>query len=241
MRRAAVLVGLAALAGCGGGEGGGDGVGSTGTDVGNPVVVDLQFAAYDLVLEEAAVDQATIEVERVRLRPADDCEGGAEIELEGPFQLDLLDPRGADQLAGLPLDARAWCRIEMTWHRDEASDTAIRVAGRAGGDRFEIRSRKNDELRIESLDEDGFTVDQATSALFVAFDMATWLDGVDLAGADREPDGAIAVSEDSNRDLLERFEENVESATRLFPDGDGDGALGDDEHDDSDALGAGTR
>jgi hypothetical protein len=237
VRRAAVLLGLA---GCGG-AGSGDGVGSTGTDVGNPVVVDLQFAAYDLVLEEAAVDQATIEVERVRLRPADDCEGGAEIELDGPFHLDLLDPRGADQLAGLPLDARAWCRIEMGWHRDDATDTAIRVAGSAGGDRFVIRSRRNDELRIESLDQDGFTVDEATAALFVAFDMTTWLDGVDLAGADREPDGAIAVSEDSNRDLLERFEENVESATRLFADRDGDGALGDGEHDDDDALAAGVR
>ncbi|HEY8145554.1 MAG TPA: hypothetical protein VIG06_22895 [Kofleriaceae bacterium] len=241
MRRTAILVGFAALAGCRGGGGGGDGVGSTGTDVGNPVVVDLQFAAYDLAIEDTAVDEATIEIERIRLRPADDCEGGAEIELEGPFHLDLLDPRGADELAGLPLDARAWCRIEMAWHRDDATDTAIRVAGSAGGDPFEIRSRRNDELRIESLDEDGFTVDEATSALFVAFDMATWLDGVDLVGADREPDGAIAVSEDSNRDLLERFEENVESATRLFGDGDGDGALGDDEHDDADALGAGTR
>ncbi len=241
MRRAAVglaLAGLAGLAGCG--QRGG-GVGSTGTDVGNPVVVDLQFTAYQLVLEQAAVDQASIAVERIRLRPAADCEGGAEIELQGPFDLDLLDPAGAGELAGLALGAEAYCRIEMTWHRDEASDTAIRVAGSAGGDRFEIRSRRNDELRIEALDQDGFTVDQATSALFVAFDMATWLDGIDLAGAERGDSGAIAIDEGSNRDLLERFEDNVESATLLFADRDGDGALGDGEHDDGDALAAGSR
>jgi len=225
-----VALALALVAGCGNG----DGVGSTGTDVGNPIEVELAFTAYDLVAGEVVVDQASIAVERIRLRPADDCEGGAEIELAGPFTLDLLDPEG---LAGLPLDAEAWCRIEMTWHRDEATNTAIRVAGNAAGDRFEIRSRRNDELRIEALDAGGFTVDQA--ALFVAFDMAIWLDGVDLAGAERAQDGSIAVSEESNRDLLERFEGNVESASRLFADGDGDGALGDDEHDDSDALGAG--
>lgn len=236
MRRALLLVAMASAAGCDSG----DGVGSTGTDVGNPIVVDLQFAAYGLALAEATVAEATIAVERVRLRPAADCEGGAEIELEGPFSLDLLDPAGVGELAGLELSGR-YCRIEMTWHRDEVTDTAIRVAGVAGGDRYEIRSRRNDELRIEALDEDGFTVGEATSALFVAFDMAAWLDGVDLAGAERGPDGAIAVNEESNRDRLERFEENVESATGLFADADGDGSLGDDEHDESDALAAGAR
>jgi len=227
------LVASALAAGCG--IGNGDGVGTTGTDVGNPIEVDLAFTAYDLSIGDVTVEQASIAIERIRLRPAADCEGGAEIELAGPFDLDLLDPHG---LGDVPLADEAWCRIEMTWHRDEATDTAIRVAGGAGGDRFEIRSRRNDELRIEALDADGFTVDQAT--LFVAFDMAAWLDGVDLAGGDRAPDGSIPVNEESNRDLLERFEENVESASRLFADADGDGALDDDEHDDGDALAAGS-
>lgn len=236
MRRALLAAGL--LAACGGG---GDGVGSTGTDVGNPVVGELQFAAYHLTAGEVLVDEAVIAVERIRLRPADDCEGGAEIELAGPFALDLFDPGGSPELADLPLGARAWCRIEMTWHRDEATDTAIRVAGSAAGDRFEIRSRRNDELRIEALDETGFRLGEAAAALFVAFDMELWLDGVDLASAERGEDGAIAVSEQENRDLLEQFEGNAESATRLYADADGDGSLGEDERGDDDALGAGVR
>lgn len=237
MRCAVLLVVGAGLAACGGG----DGVGTTGTDVGNPIEVDLRFAAYHLAGEAAAVDAANIAVERIRLRPAADCEGGAELEIDGPFSLDLLDPAGIGELAGVAFGAEAWCRIEIVWQRDEATDTAIRVAGRTGGDPFEIRSRRNDELRIEAIDDTGFTVDEATAVLFVAFDMATWLDGVDLAGAERGPGGAIEVTDDSNRDLLERFEENVESATALFADADGDGSLGDDERDDSDALAAGAR
>ena len=54
MRNAALLLGIAALAACGGG----DGVGTTGTDVGNPIAVDLQVAAYHLALDGAAVDAA---------------------------------------------------------------------------------------------------------------------------------------------------------------------------------------
>jgi hypothetical protein len=229
--RRAALAAAAAIAGC---DAGGGGVGATGTDVGNPVVVDLAFTAYPRAAGAVAVDAATVAVERIRLRPATDCEGGAEIELAGPFSLDLLDP---EPLAGLSLGSQAWCRMEMTWHRDEETDTAIRLAGAVAGDRFEIRSRRNDELRIEAVDGDGFTIDAAT--LFVAFDLVSWLDGVDLPGADRQSDGSIAVSEDSNRDLLDRFEANVESASGLFADGDGDGALDDDERDDDDLLAAG--
>ena len=236
MRRAALQLAVAVLAGC---DGSGGGVGSTGTDVGNPVVVDLAFTAYPLAVGDAAVEAATIAVERIRLRPAADCEGGAEIELAGPFTLDLLDPDPLGELAGFPVGSRAYCRIELTWHRDEATDTAIRLAGVAAGEHFEIRSRRNDELRIEAVDDDGFTFNATT--LFVAFDLITWLDGVDLSAAERQPDGSIAVSEDSNRDLLERFEDNVESASGLFADGDGDGALDGDERDDDDLLAAGSR
>jgi len=242
MRRALLVAAVLAAPGCQEGSdlgSSGTGTGTDGTDVGNPVTVDLEFASYGRETAAAVVERATVAVERVRLRPAANCEGGAEIELEGPFTLDLTRPSGLADLTGLDLAGRAWCRFEMTWHPDETSDLAILVAGSAGGDPFEIRSRRNDELRIEALDDAGFTVDAA--ALFVAFDMEAWLDGIDLAGADRDAGGAIVVSDDSNRDLLDRFEANVESATALFADRDGDGALDDDEHDDADALAAGTR
>ncbi len=243
MKRALFAAALLAAAGCQEGSdlgSNGTGTGTDGTDVGNPVTVDLEFASYGRETAGAVVERAAVTVERIRLRPAANCDGGAEIELEGPFTLDLTRPTPLADLTGLELAGQAWCRFEMTWHPDETSDLAILVAGSAaGGDPFEIRSRRNDELRVDALDDAGFTIDAA--ALFVAFDMAAWLDGIDLASADRDAGGAIVVSDDSNRDLLDRFEANVESAVALFADGDGDGALDDDEHDDTDALAAGTR
>jgi len=242
MKRALFAAAVLAVSGCQEGSdlgSSGTGTGTDGTDVGNPVTVDLEFASYGRETAGAVVERATVTVERIRLRPAANCEGGAEIEIEGPFTLDLTSPSPLADLTGLDLAGPAYCRFEMTWHPDETSDLAILVAGSAGGDPFQIRSRRNDELRVEALDEAGFTIDAA--ALFVAFDMAAWLDGIDLASAERDAGGAIVVSDDSNQGLLDQFEANVESAIALFADGDGDGALDDDEHDDADALAAGTR
>jgi len=210
----------------------------TGTDVGNPAV-DVNFAAYNLTAPGATVEHATMQVERVRLRPADDCEGGAEIEIEGPFMIDLTSPTSIADLTDLELDAQAYCRLELRWHPDDDTDRAIEVTGVADGTPFDVRSRRNDELRLEATDAGGFTIDDATSALFVAFDMAAWLDGVDIASAELDGDGVALIDDDANGDLLDVFEDNVTDAANLFDDDDGDGSLDDDEHGDGDELAEG--
>jgi hypothetical protein len=210
----------------------------TGTDVGNPAV-DVQFAAYNLSSADTTVAEATMRVERIRLRPAADCDGDAEIEIAGPFAVDLTQPTAIADLTDLDIAAQGYCRLELRWHPDEESDLAIEVSGDAGGTPFAVRSRRNDELRLESSDPDGFTIDEATSALFVAFDMAAWLDGVDVASAELDDDGVAVIDDDANEELLDVFEENVTDAADLFDDEDGDGALDDDEHEDGDELAEG--
>ena len=211
----------------------------TGTDVGNPAV-DVQFAAYNLTVADTTVAEATMQVERIRLRPASDCDGDAEIEIEGPFAVDLTQPTAIADLTDLELEAQGYCRLELRWHPDDDTDLAIELSGEADGTPFAVRSRRNDELRLESSDPDGFTIDEATSALFVAFDVAAWLDGVDIASADLDGDGVAVIDDDSNDALLDVFEGNVTDAADLFDDDDGDGALDEDEHGDDDTLAEGT-
>ncbi len=221
-----LLAAAAALAAC------------TGTDVGNPAV-DVHFAGYNLTGPEAAVDQAIMQVERIRLRPADDCDGDAAIEIDGPFAVDLTTTTAIADLTDVELEAQAYCRLELRWHQDDDTDLAIEVAGEADGTPFAVRSRRNDELRLEATEADGFTIGEATSALFVAFDLAAWLDGVDIASAVLDGDGVAVIDDDTNSDLLDVFEDNVADAADLFADDDGDGALDDDEHDDGDELAEG--
>lgn len=207
----------------------------TGTDVGNPAV-DVNFAAYNLTSEQAAVDVATMKVEQIRLRPADDCEGGAEIEIDGPFAVDLTSPTAIADLTDVEVEDQAYCRIELRWHPGDDTGIAIEISGDAGGTPFTIRSGRNDDLRLEATDADGFTIDEATSALFIAFDMAAWLDGVDVASAELDGGGVAVIDDDTNDALLDVFEDNVTDATRLFDDDDADGALDEDEHEENDTL-----
>src|SRR5688500_4233465 len=202
----------------------------TGTDVGNPRV-ELGLTAYNAGAE---VQAAWMVVERIRLRPASDCEGGAEVEVEGPLVIDLL---AASPLAGIELEAGAYCRLEVEWQTldgappadapTELAGAAIVVTGPAEGG-FVIRSERNDELRLEA-GGDGFTLDEATGALFVAFDLAVWLDGIDFTSAEVGADGIIHIDDQDNSDLLDIFDDNVGDAADLFDDDDGDGSLDEDE------------
>jgi hypothetical protein len=219
----------------------------TGTDVGNPVIVDVSFASYNRSLASAEVDIAAIAVDRIRLRPASPgCSGSDAIEVEGPFPLDLVSGAMPEALRGLELADQAYCRIEIEWHSGAAlgeppGEDAIVVAGVVDGRRFTIASRRNDELRLDAISPEGFNLDRVQAGLFVAFDMAAWLAGVELSDAEPQGDGSVLVDDDNNSDLLELFEANVEDAARVFLDANGDGILAPDEHEEEDALAVGVR
>lgn len=229
MRRTTIL--LAALTAC------------TGTDVGNPIT-DLDFALYseEFPPEDAtagglvSIDEAWVAVDRIRLRSAADCNGGAAIELEGIFAVDLLAPGPIDELAMLELPAGDYCRFELRWAPSDApgagpaelAGASLLLAGTAAdGTPFVLRSDRGDELRLDAIDG-AFTIDEATLGLFVGLSGSRLFAGVDLASA--ELTGGIARIEDGSNDaLLDRFEANVDEATDLFGDADGDGELDEPE------------
>lgn len=229
----------------------------TGTDVGNPVV-DMDFALYDSDESTAAaksrltvapagliVDTAWVTVERIRLRPADDCEGGARDEFLGPFVVDMLAPGPTPALTDLEVSAASYCRVEFRWDalRDEATgapdellNASILLQGRrADGTRFILRSERGDEMRLDARNG-SFTVDDLTSALFVTFDVQDLFDGIDIDGADVGGNNTIRIEDGENDDLLAIFDDNLADAAKLFDDKDGDGELDPEERDSTDVL-----
>lgn len=223
-----------------------------GTEVGNPIV-DVGFAAYRLSSSNVRaagridVDAAWLAFRELKLRPSDNCEERAQLEVTGPLAVDLLGPI-PPPLRDLETPAGGYCRIELRWHKvstpiagapAELDGVAVYVSGtRRDGKRFIIRSERNDALELRARGG-AFQLDTSISGLIVGFDMQAWLSGVDLDGAVVGAGDVIRVEQGQNEAQLTRFEQNVAASAKLFEDQDGDERLGENETDDRDALGDG--
>jgi hypothetical protein len=220
---------------------------NAGTEVGNPILVDIGFTVHNQTgIEALAVDTAWMAVERIRLRRADVCEDEPGIVILGPIATDLLAGGAPPELTGVALRAGDYCRFEFEWDAfstglpphapPELVDAAIAITGRRGdGARFVLRSDRSDEVRMDAVNG-AFTLDEATRMLFVSLDMGRLFQGVELDDAVVSADGVIYIDDRRNDDLLDRFEDNLRAASRLFRDLDGDGALAPGEAGDDDVL-----
>jgi hypothetical protein len=115
----------------------------------------------------------------------------------------------------------------------ELDDNSIVLSGKRADDAtFVVRSRRNYDLDLRARG-DGFDLTGARGAMILAFDLATWLDGVELESAEANSNGVIEIDQDHDRTRLDAFEGNVKQAMELFRDRDRDSKLDDDDLDDS--------
>lgn len=218
------------------------------TETGNPELdVELRAAATSAqgkvplaATPSISVTGAWVVIERVELREltgSTSCESGTEVshEAEGPFETDLLaaTPAAID----IQASTASYCRLRVRLDKADAVtaapaalvDHSVLIVGeRSDGVAFQIRSRDGFEIELRS-DGTPFSLGPTSDQLLLAFDLDSWLGGVDLASADISGDGGIYVDEDENRDLLDTFESNVELAMELYADAAGDGALDEDD------------
>lgn len=227
----------------------------TGTDVGNGFV-DVDMVLYDsagsssrsqstVAPDGLVVTEAWVAVDRVRLRRAAPCDDTSVTELAGPYAVNMLARGSVGELQGIEVETTGYCRFELRWDElDEAGNGApaelvgasIYIAGtRQDGTEFVLRSRRNDELRLDARDG-AFTIDAMTHALFVAFDVQNLFDGVDIDNADIGADDTIRIEEGSNEVLLDQFDANLAVSADLFDDDDDSGDLEAGERDDADTL-----
>jgi hypothetical protein len=218
---------------------------SCGTETGNPVI-SLQFLLDESQAQApATITVAQISTQQIELRNAIDCNGKAEVEIQGPFVLDLLAPNSPKYLQNIKLKGGAYCRFEFEWNANqdpvpgaspELTGKAIVIAGTLLDQTpFIIRSERNGAVRLEN-DAGSFPIDQATNALFVAFRTDALLADLDFTAATPDANGVLRIESGVNDDLLDQFEANLEQALRLFDDDNGDQELEADEAQDEDIL-----
>jgi hypothetical protein len=101
--------------------------------------------------------------------------------------------------------------------------TAIYLAGQTGaGTDFVLQSTLTATVTVSAVDE-SFFLSPESGSLFLGFDLATWLSGVDLDNAVVEGDGSILIDAATNADLLAIFDSNVAAGLELYRDLDGNG------------------
>jgi hypothetical protein len=131
--------------------------------------------------------------------------------------------------------AGAFCSVELPFQSVAADDTkspaelrghGIVVAGElADGTPFLLRSDAAPIVRLQG-EANGFEFSAQDPNVLIAFDFATWLQGVDWAAASVDA-GRINVDAGSNTDILRSFESQLASGVALYRDVDGDGVLDD--------------
>lgn len=192
-------------------------------------------------VNDIVINSFILNVEEIELEVDDDdaTEGPkvSDIELEGPFVVDLIeDSSGIEQtLAEVNLPEGNYDEIEFSINESEDSESeifekSIFISGTINGTPFEFWH--NEDLEFEIEFENGMlTLEEATATLInLQFDLNNLLTLIDLSIAtDGNENGVIEInpsSEDGNSDLaysiIDAFDEVIDAFEDSFDEEDED-------------------
>jgi len=226
------------------------GFGCTGTETGSPSFEgELSYDAYSsepavASLREgeqgAVVAQAWLVLGDVTFVDNNHCAEpeAAEGHADGLGPGDHAPADGARKRFWLPIGQ--YCGLRVPLERagegelpegapEELREHSIVLSGELperDGTPFLIASAQRGTLELMA-DDSSFELGPDSARVLLAFDLAVWLDGVDLAGAEPDADGRVVISDSSHPELLEQFDQNVRDGIDVFLDPDGTGAIED--------------
>jgi len=198
------------------------------TEIGNPEM-DVSARAYssapgwvDSANAPVKVDSVWVGIDSLSL--VEGCGGstGPTVSIEQAVEL-----VGGGSWRSTELSLGDYCGASVRLRGDlgeELGEGSVRIAGVGPlGRRFELGSVFEGEIGLSS--SEGFAVDPATDSLLIAFDLAGWLAGVDLAALSPDPDGVVRGSASIGTQL----DSNLQAAVQLLRDANSDGIIDADE------------
>ena len=204
----------------------------TGTDTGNPFTQPLTVDAHSSNPGEveiaipaggAVVTEAWLSIADVGMS---ECVEEKEADVG---DLGVADHAAEDALE-VTFEARtkSYCEMQVPWViatddepvpvPAEVVGTAIFLAGQtAGGTTFVLRSALTGVVTVSPVGE-SFELSEPLGGLFLGFDLARWLQDIDLDSAVLAADNTILIDGTSNTNLLTIFEGNVAAGLELYRD-----------------------
>jgi hypothetical protein len=203
----------------------------TGTETGNPFTQPLTVDAHSSNPGEVEiaipaggvlVTEAWLSIDEVGI--SEECSTAKD---ETVGNLGVAD-HAEDEALRVEFTAktRSYCEMQVPWViaaddapvPSEVVGTAIFLAGQsAAGTTFVLRSALTGVVVVSAVDE-SFELSEPLGGLFLGFDLATWLGGIDLDSAVLAADNSILIDGTSNTNLLTIFESNVAAGLELYRD-----------------------
>ncbi len=149
-----------------------------------------------------------------------------EIELEGPFELDLLS--GTSNIASLEIPEANYEEIEFEFDKntDESSEMfnkTVKIQGTIDNIHFIFWHDFEEEIEVDFENElNDITISANLIEIVINFDLGTILNQVDMTSAsDGDNNGTIEISPedpDGNNELADLIKEALKNATELLDD-----------------------
>ena len=211
-----------------------------GTDTGNPFVQPLIVDAHSTNLGSVSlqddlggtvVTEAWLSIDEISLFDAERCDTNPAARIP---EIGVADHAAADALhLNIEVPEDSYCALAIPWSLARASagtpdavvGTSVYLAGTtAGGRAFIVRSAQT-ETTTASAPSGSFELSPELGGLFLGFDVAAWLGGIDLDSGVVNGEGVVVLDAANNVDLLESFESNLAVGIALFRDQNGNGQI----------------
>jgi len=213
-----------------------------GTETGNPpltaeLTVDAHSreparVAIDADATEATVEEVWVSVGPVRFIGDDGCDAPDDVmaQIGSIGTEDHAD--GTAARAAFETTERSFCTVEIELAAAAAplpagappeleGATVVVLGHRPDDTPFIIVSTRTAPIAARAV-SGRFPIEPGADGLFLGFDMATWLDGLDLAGATVGMDGRIVIDADDNPASSAAFESNLAPGVEIYRDQDRD-------------------
>lgn len=217
---------------------------TTGTDVGNGVVISLNMTAYEAAPAAGAksiqlstgvtVDELWVVTSKLRFRQGTDCSADeAAIDDPGPRVADLAGPGFVGGAIDVKRETGPYCRLRLEFDPIKAdslpagapaelADASVLMRGhRSDGTPFLVRSKMSGEFRLDPKGA-SFDIVEGQSALVIGFEIGKVTSALGLDSLGGNP---IQIDDQNNQDALKAFEDALKASGGLFRDGNDDGTL----------------
>jgi hypothetical protein len=209
--------------------------------------VDLTFKGIDnsvsskksMDFDNPVFDSASMVIGKIELKKLEieedmeESEDLEEYDFQGPYLIDLLAGTSEPEIPLAEIEPGMYAKAEaeiahledyvfsfyLYGHLDQTNGEEQQVE-------FEYTYAQSEDFKIENPDGFEITADMINN-VWVLIDLNALLTGVDFNEATMDVDGLIRLNKDSNRDLADIIESNLEAASELGLDEDANGEIDD--------------